>query len=324
MLGERQKAAAAELAQWWEGMRQGGTGSHAVLLAGPAGRGRSTVLDKLSQIISRPEVLFSLVVCIHGRSLPDGPGLQAKALRDGLLAADVRRQAMTLLCRSRLRSAPRLGAGSLLLSGIAGTITLLLAGLGAAAAGGVANDCPASENGTAARAARVVAAVSASAPTLVVIDDADYLDPGLAVTVVENLIGHQDSRVLVVAAVDLGSDLAGGPHLPRPVRPDRGASAPGRRRSPDGIPIPCRGRGRAKPAPDSGTGPAARPADPNVRRDLRSHQIGATARNHPRARPGTLEADQRSLVITSHRAIPQLLLLAPPLCQEAARTGVLG
>jgi hypothetical protein len=208
MLGERQKAAATELAQWWDWMRQGGAGSHAVLLAGPAGWGRSTVLDLLPEIISRAEAPFSLVVRINGRSLPGGPGLQARALRDGLLAAEVRRQAATLLCRSRLRGAPRLGAGSLLLSGMAGTITLLLASLAAAAAGGVADDCPSSENGAAARAARVVAAVSASAPALVVIDDADYLDPGLAVTVIENLIDHHDSRVLVVAAVDLGSDLA--------------------------------------------------------------------------------------------------------------------
>jgi hypothetical protein len=72
----------------------------------------------------------------------------------------------------------------------------------------VADARPASENGAVARAARVVAAVSESAPALVVIDDADYLEPGLAVTMIENLIDHHDSRVLVVAAVDLGSDLA--------------------------------------------------------------------------------------------------------------------
>ena len=119
----------------------------------------------------------------------------------------MRRQAAALLCTSRLRGAPRLGAGSLLLAGMAGTISLLLAGLAAAAAGGATDDSPASENGAAARAARVVAAVSASAPALVVIDDADYLEPGLAVTMIENLIDHHDSRVLVVAAVDLGSDL---------------------------------------------------------------------------------------------------------------------
>ena len=94
------------------------------------------------------------------------------------------------------------------MSGLTGTISLLLAGLAAAAAGGAADAGPASENGAAARAARIVAAVSASAPVLVLIDDADYLEPGLAVTMIENLIDHDDSQVLVVAAVDLGSDLA--------------------------------------------------------------------------------------------------------------------
>ena len=207
MLGERQKAAATELAQWWDGLQQGGIGSHAVLLAGPAGWGRSTVLDQLPEII-RAGAPIGLEVRINGRSLPDGPGLQAPALRDSLLGPEVRRQAAALLCRSRLRGAPRLGPRSLLLTGMAGTISLLRAGLAAAAAGGVADDRPASENGAAARAARVVAAVSASAPALVVIDDADYLEPGLAVTMIENLINHHDSRVLVVAAVDLGSDLA--------------------------------------------------------------------------------------------------------------------
>jgi hypothetical protein len=207
MLGERQKAAATELAQWWDGLRLGGIGSHAVLLAGPAGWGRSTVLDQLPEII-RADAPIGLEVRINGRSLPEGPGQQAPVLRDRLLGAEVRRQAAALLCRSRLRGAPQLGAGSLLLTGMAGAISLLRAGLAAAAAGGVADDCPASENGAAARAARIVAAVSASAPALVVIDDADYLEPGLAVTMIENLIDHHDSRVLVVAAVDLGSDLA--------------------------------------------------------------------------------------------------------------------
>jgi hypothetical protein len=207
MLGERQKAAATELAQWWDGLRLGGIGSHAVLLAGPAGWGRSTVLDRLPEII-RADAPIGLEVRINGRSLPEGPSQQAPVLRDRLLGAEVRRQAAALLCRSRLRGAPRLGAGSLLLTGMAGAISLLRAGLAAAAAGGVADDCPASENGAAARAARIVAAVSASAPALVVIDDADYLEPALAVTMIENLIDHHDSRVLVVAAVDLGSDLA--------------------------------------------------------------------------------------------------------------------
>ena len=208
MLGERQKEAAAELAQWWDGIRQGGVGSHAVLLVGPEGWGRSTVLGHLPDIINWADAQICPLVRIDGRSLPDGRGPQALALRDGLLGADVRRQAAALLCRSRLRGAPRLGIGSLLLSGIAGTISLLVASLAAAAKGSLAGDSPGDANSAAARAAQVVAAVSASAPTLVVIDDADYLEPGLAVTVIENLIDQPDSQVLVVAAVDLGSDVA--------------------------------------------------------------------------------------------------------------------
>jgi len=208
MLGERQREAAAELAQWWDGIRQGGVGSHAVLLVGPEGWGRSTVLGQLPEIINRADGPMSLLVRIDGRSLPAEHSRQSEALRDALLEADVRRQAAALLCRSRVRSAPRLGVGSLLVLGIAGTISLLLAALAAAAKGSLADDTVAESNSVAARAAQVVAAVSASAATLVIIDDADYLEPGLALTVIENLIDQQDSQVLVIAAVDLGSDIA--------------------------------------------------------------------------------------------------------------------
>jgi AAA ATPase domain len=208
MLGERQKAAAAELAQWWEGIRLGGIGSQVVLLAGPAGWGRTTVLDQLADVVGQPDAPASLVVRVAARSLPAGAERQAAALRDGLLSAEVRRQAAELLWRSRLRGAVRLGAGSLIRPGVAGTLSLVLAGLAAAVTGGAADKSPVSEDGAAARAARVVAAVSASAPVLVLVDDADLLDRALAVAVIENLIDHHDSQVLVVAAVDLGSDLA--------------------------------------------------------------------------------------------------------------------
>lgn len=208
MLGERQKEAAAELERWWDGIRRGGVGSHAVLLVGPEGWGRSTVLGQLPDVISRTDAPACILVRIDGRSLPGDHGPQALAVRDGLLGEQVRRQAAALLCRSRLRAAPRLGIGSLLQSGIAGTVSLLLAGLAAAAKGSLADDLPADANGAAARAAQVVAAVSASVPALVVIDDADYLEPSLALTVIENLIDQHDSQVLVVAAVDLGSDVA--------------------------------------------------------------------------------------------------------------------
>jgi hypothetical protein len=208
MLGDRQLAAAAELTQWWDGIRQGGVGSHAVLLTVPAGWGRSAVLDQLPQLIGAAGGPPGLEVRINGKSLPAEPGAQAAAVRESLLGGEVRQQAAALLFRSRLGAQRRLGTDRLLQSGVAGTVSLLLAGLAAAAAGGAASDEPASENGAAARAARVVAAVSASVPTLVMIDDADELAPDLAVTVIENLMDGHDSRVLVAAAVDPGSDVA--------------------------------------------------------------------------------------------------------------------
>src|SRR5215469_8514489 len=155
MLGERQQAAAAELAQWWDGIRRGGAGSHAVLLTVPAGWGRSAVLDRLPELIGAADCPFGLEVRINGKSLPEDLSSQAAAVRESLLGGGVRKQAAALLFRSRLRGARRLGSNRLLQSGIAGTISLVLAGLAAAAAGGAADDDPASENGIAARAARV-------------------------------------------------------------------------------------------------------------------------------------------------------------------------
>lgn len=208
MLGERQREAAAELARWWDGIRQGGGGSHAVLLTVPAGWGRSAVLDRLPGIVGAAGCPAGVHVRISGKSLPGELSSQAAAVRESLLGGDVRQQAAALLFRSRFRGPRRLGTHRLLQSGIAGTTSLLLAGLAAAAAGGAMDDSPSGENGAAARAARVVAAVSASMPALVTIDDADELAPELAVTVIENLIDGHDSRVLVAAAVDPGSDVA--------------------------------------------------------------------------------------------------------------------
>jgi hypothetical protein len=49
-----------------------------------------------------------------------------------------------------------------------------------------------------------VAATSMQVPTVVIVDDADWLDEGLAVTLIENLAARHDGHVLVVAAVDPG------------------------------------------------------------------------------------------------------------------------
>ena len=55
--------------------------------------------------------------------------------------------------------------------------------------------------------ARAVAALSMSVPVVVIIDDADRLEPDLAVVLIENLIERIDGRVLVVAAVDPNGEL---------------------------------------------------------------------------------------------------------------------
>lgn len=52
-----------------------------------------------------------------------------------------------------------------------------------------------------------MAAVSVSAPVLVTVDDAELLDLGLAVAMIENLASRRDGQVLVVAAVTPGSGL---------------------------------------------------------------------------------------------------------------------
>jgi hypothetical protein len=215
VLGERQEAAARELTQWWEGTQLRGTGSRAVLLAVPAGWGRSTVLDRLAEVIGHADSPAALMVRISGRSLAERRGPQALELRDHLMTAGVRQRAAELLCLGRLGgaarvgAAARLGASRLFTSALTATVALLRAGAAAASAAGTAgDDSTDNENTVVARAARVTAAVSASAPVAVIIDDADALDPGLAVTLIENLIDHHDSRVLVVAVVDLASGLA--------------------------------------------------------------------------------------------------------------------
>ncbi len=208
MLSGRHEAAARELAQWWEGVRQGGTGSRAVLLAVPPGWGRSTVLDQLAGAINRVDAPAALVVRMNGRALPDGPGPQAAVLQTCLMGAGVRQRAAEMLCQDQWRGTAPLRAGSLFASSLAAALSFLLAGLAVAAVGMAGDDSPDGANGALARAARATAAVSAAAPVVVMIDDADALAPGLALTLVENLIGYEDSRVLVIPVVDPGSGLA--------------------------------------------------------------------------------------------------------------------
>jgi hypothetical protein len=207
MLSGRQEAAAAELARWWDGLRQPGAGPRAVLLEVPAGWGRTAVLDQLAGVVGRAADPPGLVVRIEGRSLPSRPGAQALALQDLVLDSGVRRRAAGMLCAGWPAGTARLGALSLFASGIAAAGALLQRGLSVAAARDP-DDSPGGRNGPVARAAHALAAVSARVPAAVLVDDADCLDPALALTLVESLIDHRDGRLLVVAAVAPRSDLA--------------------------------------------------------------------------------------------------------------------
>ena len=120
---------------------------------------------------------------------------------------------------------------SLFFSGLTAGVSFLLAGLAVGAAGKAWDDSPAGQDGALARTARAVAAVSVQAPVMVIIDDADCLDEGLAVTLVENLTARQGSQVLIIAVVDPGSALPAA--LRSRVRrgPDRAAWSMTRRRT---------------------------------------------------------------------------------------------
>ena len=208
MSGEsgRHEAVVGELAGWWEDLC-GGIGSRVVLLAVPSAWGRSAVLSRFRAVVQDVDAPVTLLVSIEGR-MPPGVAVQAVALREALLTAAMRSRLAELLGldASVGRVQLALGVGGLFVSGLAAAASVLIASLAVTAGGKAWDGSPAGEEGTVARAARAVAAVSVSVPVVVIIDDADRLDPGLARALITNLAGRCDGQVLVVAA-DPGSDL---------------------------------------------------------------------------------------------------------------------
>ena len=211
---------AGELVEWWEDLWQAHTGSRVVLVAVPPGWGRTTVLDRLAEAAGADDAPVTLIVRIEGQALRalETAGLRAQALARALqvqlLRTDLGEAAEQHRVVERLgldepagRAQLGLGVANLFFSGLTAGISFLLAGLAVAAAGKVWDDSPAGQDGALARTARAVAAVSVQAPVTVIIDDADCLDEGLAVTLVENLTARQGSQVLIIAVVDPGSAL---------------------------------------------------------------------------------------------------------------------
>jgi Tetratricopeptide repeat len=204
---DRHASALEELVEWWQDLSGHEINSRAVLLPVPPQWGRTCLLDQFAAIVEDDEAL-SIVVRVPGKSLPEGLGVQAQELRDLFSEARVEHRVAELLGVDRPSGVVQLGlgVGGLFVSPLAAQVGLLLAGVGVGAVGRW-DDSPAGQEGPVARLARAVAATSASVPVVVVIDDADQLEPDLAVLLVENLIERVAGHVLVVAVVNLDGDL---------------------------------------------------------------------------------------------------------------------
>ncbi len=210
-LSARHQAVLGELVEWWEDLSRRRIGSQAVLVPVPPQWGRSAALEETAEIIEADEVPC-VVVRVSGKSLPDGSGVQAQVLRDLLAGAGVRRRVAELLGVDRLGGTIQLGlgVGGLFVSPLAAPLALLLASLAVGAAGREWDASPAGQEGAVARAARAIAALSVSLPVVVMIDDADRIEPRLAVMLVESLIERHDGQVLVIAAAAADSVLVSG------------------------------------------------------------------------------------------------------------------
>ena len=153
----------------------------------------------------------TVVAGIDG-NLPGDRAVQAAALRTALAGIAPPSRAAELLDVDSPAGQAGLGldVASWFVPGLgaAVSVTGLSRLLGAAARGW--DGSPAGETGAVARAARAVAALSVKVPVVIVLDDADLLDPGLARAVIGSLAGRYDGRVLVVAAARPGSDLVAG------------------------------------------------------------------------------------------------------------------
>jgi Tetratricopeptide repeat len=205
----RHEVVLTELTEWWEDVSAGEIGSAVVLLAVPHGWGRSNVVDQLERVAGMAaDGPVTLNVRIGGVPAA-GRAVQAQFLQQMLAAPFTQPRIVKLLGLDSAAGEAQLGLGlaGLFVSGLAAAVPLLLASLAVTAAGNARDASPAGQQGAVARAARRLAALSVSMPVLVVVDDADQLDAGLAVTMIESLAGRYDGRVLVVAVVRPGAML---------------------------------------------------------------------------------------------------------------------
>ncbi len=211
LMSRRQAEVLEELEKWREDVRERGIGSRVVLLAVSAGWGRSAVLARFRDLARDADGPVTVVAGIDG-NLPEGRAVQAAALQKVLAEIAPPSRAAELLDVDTPAGKAGLGldVAGWFVPGLAPAVSLTALSRLLGAAVRARDDSPASEAGAAARAARVVAALSVKVPVVVVIDDADLLDAGLARAVISGLAGRYDGRVLVVAAARPDSDLVTG------------------------------------------------------------------------------------------------------------------
>jgi hypothetical protein len=207
----RHAGAIADLCNRCRGLSEVGSGSQVAPLSVPPGWGRSHVLNGFAGLIGSDVAPVTLTVQIDGNMLPSDAGMQAKLIGDLLSQATSHNRAADLLGLDRLGGRIQLGigVGGVFASGLPAAVGFLLASVAVGAVATAWDTSPAGQEGTLARVARAVAAVSVTAPVVVILDDVDQLDPDLAVTLIENLVSRPDGRVLVAAAVNPDSRLGG-------------------------------------------------------------------------------------------------------------------
>jgi tetratricopeptide (TPR) repeat protein len=210
-MSQRQAAVLEELEEWREDLCGRSIGSRVVLVVAPAGWGRSAVLARFLDCAGGADGPVALVAGIDGNE-PGDRAVQAAALQEKLAAVAPRSHAAELLDMDTPAGVAGLGldVAGWFVPGLAAAVSLTGLSRLFGAAVRAWDDSPAGEAGAVARAAREVAALSVKVPVVVVLDDADLLDPGLARAVIGGLAGRYDGQVLVVATARPGGDLVAG------------------------------------------------------------------------------------------------------------------
>ncbi|MFY9931263.1 MAG: hypothetical protein WAK82_25020 [Streptosporangiaceae bacterium] len=123
-----------ELTEWWEDLRDRGTGSRVVLVPVPRGWGRSRVLEEFRGVVE--DLDGPLTFSISGTALA-GRAVQAEELREALRTAELGSRAAGPLGLDTAAGEVQLGLGigGLFASGLAVAVPLLLASLAVTAAG---------------------------------------------------------------------------------------------------------------------------------------------------------------------------------------------